>query len=183
VRYRTLPASSGNLSTSYVTGKTNSTDFPTTVGAFDTTYNGDLSDSFVIKLNHDGSALAFGTFLGGSGQDSGLDLAVDFQGNPFIIGLSSSSDFPTTADAFDTAIGGIGDAVLTKLASDGGSIIYSTYLGGSSGDEGDSIAVDNASNAFLTGYTGSSNFPTTPGAFRRRNRSSSDIFVTKFAEV
>jgi hypothetical protein len=121
--------------------------------------------------------------LGGSGQDIGLDLAVDSEGNSYSTGTTSSSAFPTTTDAFDATIAGTIDAYLIKLSPNGESIVYGSYLGGNDEEVGYGVAVDNAHNAFLTGYTSSSNFPTTPGAFRRRNRSSMDIFVTKFAEV
>jgi hypothetical protein len=97
----------------YVTGYTTSSDFPTTPGAFDRTYNGSL-DAFVTKLNDSGSALAYSTFLGGTGFDFGAGIAVDGRGRAYVTGHTASADFPTTRGAFDRTLGG-GDAFVTKL--------------------------------------------------------------------
>ncbi len=90
----------------YVTGQTDYSDFPTTPGAFDTSYNGGYDDAFVVKLNPTGSALAFATFLGGSGYDSGSGIAVDAAGSAYVIGYTLSGDFPTTPGAFDISRNG-----------------------------------------------------------------------------
>jgi hypothetical protein len=153
----------------YVTGFTRSTDFPTTVGAFDTSLNG-TQDTFVTKLNAAGSTLTYSTHLGGSHPDRNLrfsGIAVDGVGNAFVTGTTTSTDFPTTAGAFDTSFNGseFGDAFVSKLDAAGSALTYSTYLGGGSTDASNGIAVDSAGSAFVTGHTGSSDFPTTPGAF------------------
>src|SRR5439155_1546373 len=148
----------------YVTGQTGSTDFPTTAGAFATSFNGG-DDAFVTKLNPLGTGLLYSTYLGGSGADEGLGIAVDGAGNAYVTGETDSTDFPTTAGAFDTSANGGFDAFVTKLNPLGTSLLYSTYLGGSGSDCGSGIAVDGAGNAYVTGSTGSANFPTTPGAF------------------
>ncbi len=166
----------------YVTGYTNSTDFPTVPGAFDTSYNNG-SDAFVAKLSADGASLTYGTYLGGSSGDEAYRIAVDAAGNASVTGVTLSTNFPTTSGAFDASYNGGGDAFVAKLSPRGTRLDYGSYLGGSSQDAGYAIAVDAAGNAYVTGITLSTNFPTTPGALKRRNRGANDAFVTKFAEV
>ena len=116
----------------YVTGGTKSSDFPTTPGAFDTSYNGGNCDAFVVKLNPAGSGLAYATFLGGSGGDYGYGIAVDGTGSAYVTGGTSSTDFPTTPGAFDTSYNGsCGDAFVVKLNPAGSGLAYATFLGGS----------------------------------------------------
>ncbi|MBI4333349.1 MAG: SBBP repeat-containing protein [Chloroflexi bacterium] len=104
----------------YVTGGTSSSDFPTTVGAFDRSYNGGEADVFVAKLNSDGSALLYATFLGGNGvSEWGSGIALDAAGNAYITGRTYSSDFPTTAGAFDTSYNGGYDAFVARLSLPG----------------------------------------------------------------
>jgi hypothetical protein len=156
----------------YVTGDTLSSDFPTTVGAFDTSHNG-AKDVFVVKLNAAGTGLAYATFLGGSGGDGGSAIAVNGAGNAYVTGATFSSNFPATPGAFDTSFGGgtcfegpCCDAFVVKLDAGGTGLTYATFLGGSGGDDGGrAIAVDEAGSAYVTGVTSSSDFPTTPGAF------------------
>ena len=168
---------SGNA---FVTGYTYSSDFPTTAGAYDATANG-CSDAFVTKLNPTGTGLVYSTFLGGSSVDYGNGIAVDASGNAFVTGYTNSSNFPTTAGAYDATADGCYDAFVTKLNPSGTGLVYSTFLGGSSdwGDYGNGIAVDASGNAFVTGYTDSSNFPTTAGAYDATANGASDAFVTK----
>ncbi len=167
--------SSGNA---YVTGETRSTDFPTTPEALQTTLGG-ASDAFVTKLDPTGSGLLYSTYLGGSAGDRSFAIAVDTTGNTYVTGDTRSTDFPTTTDAFQTALGGASDAFVTKLNPTGSSLVYSTYLGGAFNDSGKAIAVDSASNAYVTGETSSSNFPTTPDAFQTDFGGVADAFVTK----
>ena len=165
----------------HVTGFTLSLNFPTTVGAFETTSNGDL-DAFVTKLDPSGASLAYSTYLGGSGLDVGYGIAVDGSGSAYVSGSTGSTDFPTTAGAFDTTYNGDGDAFVTKLNPSGSApLVYSTFLGGSGSDgvvQGSGIAVDAAGSAYVTGFTSSADYPTTPGAFDT-TRDSGDGFVTK----
>ena len=165
----------------YVTGLTGSTNFPTTPGAFQTTFAGGSFDAFVTKLNPTGSALVYSTFFGGCGFDRGFGIAVDAAGNAYVTGLTDSSNLPTTAEAFQTTIGGSSDAFITKLDPTGSRVVYSTYLGGSGQEEGLGIAVNTAGNAYVTGRTGSTNFPTTSRAFQTTISGSDDAFVTKIA--
>src|SRR5439155_19485321 len=121
----------------YVTRRAISPDFPTTAGAFQTTLVSDPSasgDAFVTKLNPSGSALVYSTFLGGSAFDEGLGIAVDAAGNACVTGDTDSSNFPTTAGAFQTTLDGFLGAFVTKLNPTGSALVYSTYLGGSSFD-------------------------------------------------
>jgi hypothetical protein len=162
----------------YVTGLTYSSDFPTTSGAFDTSFNGEW-DAFVVKLNPNGSSLVYGTFIGGSDDDYGSDIAVDGGGNAYVSGGTYSSDFPTTPGAFDTSFNDGEDAFVVKLDPNGSSLVYGTFIGGSDWDWGDGIAVDGEGNAYVTGRTESSDFPTTPGAFDRSFNGYYDAFVVK----
>ncbi len=110
--------------------------------------------------------LSYSTYLGGTGIDYGTDIAVDTAGNAYVTGFTTSTDFPTTADGYQTTYGGDYDAFVTKLNPTGTALVYSTYLGGTGGDSGWGIAVDTAGNAYVTGYTSSTDFPTTAGAFQ-----------------
>jgi hypothetical protein len=173
----------------YVTGFTTSVNFPTTAGAFDTSYavadinnlNQAPRDVFVTKLNPAGSALEYSTYLGGLGNDTGQGIAVDADGNAYVTGSTGSGDFPTTPGAFDTSYNGGGDAFVTKLNSLGTGLEYSTYLGGSAADGGNGIAVDADGNAYVAGSTTSPGFPTSPGAFdtTQNGNLATDAFVTK----
>src|SRR5262249_42999401 len=142
------------------------------------------TDAFVTKLSTDGSALAYSTFLGGSGADSGDSIAVDGGGNAYVTGQTISPNFPVTPGAFDpTYNGGIADAYVAELSADGSALAYSTFLGGGGFETGYGIAVDGSS-VYVAGDTNSTDFPTTPGALKQRKRGSdSDAFVTKFAEA
>jgi hypothetical protein len=172
----------------YVTGSTTSSDFPTSSGAFQTSYGGG-GDAFVTKLNPAGTGVSdrlYSTYLGGSSADIGNSIFVDGFGNAYVTGSTTSSDFPTSSGAFQTSYGGGGDAFVTKLNPAGTGVsdrLYSTYLGGSSADIGNSIFVDGFGNAYVTGSTQSSGtpagFPTTLGAFQTDNAGSTDAFVTK----
>lgn len=165
----------------YVTSGTESADFPTTPGAFDTTYGGQ-TDVFVTKLNAAGSGLVYSTYLGGSGSADGKGIAVDAAGNAYITGRNKLDNFPITPGAFGSNVSGDGGAFVTKLNATGTSLIYSAKLSGISDDIGNGIAIDAQGNAYVTGIT-SGLIPTTPGAFDRTFNESNgigrDAFVTK----
>lgn len=161
----------------YVAGETLSPDFPTTTGAFSRTYSGNY-DVFVTKLNATGSALAYSTFVGGTQVDNGERVAVDASGSAYVMGFSSSVDFPTTPGAFDTTNNGGFDVTLTKLNMSGSALVYSTYLGGQNMDTGGGLAVNDAGEAYVVGGAGSLDFPTTAGALHT-TPDGSDNFVTK----
>ena len=165
----------------YVTGKTAATDFPTTPGAFQTTSPSPLGGGYVTKLNSTGSALIYSTYLGGDNGDEGDGIAIDSNENAYIIGTTKSTNFPITMGAIQTTLSGTVDTFVTKLNAAGSALIYSTYLGGDGVDLGASIAVDNNGNAYVTGNTTSTNFPTTPGAFQTTLTGFSAAFVSKLA--
>jgi Abnormal spindle-like microcephaly-assoc'd, ASPM-SPD-2-Hydin/Beta-propeller repeat/HYDIN/CFA65/VesB-like, Ig-like domain len=165
--------SNGNA---YVTGRAFDDQFPVTAGAYDTTCGTELfcdgghSDAFVTKLNADGSSLVYSTYLGGTGQDWGTDIAVGDAGNAVVSGATDSTDFPTQNPIQDHPGGGTcgpsnnpspcTDAFVTKLGPNGAALVYSTYLGGGGQDAANRLALDASGNAYLTGMTQSSDFPT-----------------------
>jgi hypothetical protein len=165
----------------YVTGYTSSSNFPTPPGALDTSSNGN-DDAFVTKLGASGSALSYSTYLGGASYDQARGIAVDGSGSAYVTGYTSSSNFPTTAGALDTSQNGGDDAFVTKLGASGSALSYSTYLGGGSYEQAQGIAVDGSGSAYVTGYTSSSNFPTTAGALDTSQNGSYDAFLSKFAD-
>jgi hypothetical protein len=162
----------------YITGQTSSANFLTTPGVYDTSYNGNPVDVFVSKLSADGSTLLYSTYLGGSDVDAGNGIAVDSAGNVYITGATYSTDFPATPTALDTTLNGGRDAFVAKLNATGDVLIYGTYLGGSLWEYGLDIAVDDADDAYVTGFT-HGGFPTTPGVVQRIHSGSCDAFVTK----
>ena len=170
---------SGNA---YVTGFVQTADFPTTPGAFQScSYTGYANnDAFVTKLNATGSALLYSTCLGGaSNLDWGNSIAVDSEGSAYVTGFTHSADFPTTRGAYETTYrGGDTDGFITKLNA-AGLPVYSTYLGGSDQEYNFGIAVDGQSNVYVTGFTCSSDFPTTPGALQPTSSEGCKAFVTK----
>jgi hypothetical protein len=168
---------SGNA---YVTGGTNSPDYPVTPGAFQTTKGAYwVSDVFVTKLNATGTALIYSTYIGGSSDDVGRGIAVDGSGNAYVTGSTISPDYDVTPGAFQTTYGGSVDVFVTKLNATGTALVYSTYIGGSGGEEGRGIAVDGSGNAYVTGETSSTDYDVTPGALQTTNGGGHDVFVTK----
>jgi len=141
-----------------MTGVTSSRNFPTTAGALQSAYGGGPYDGFLAKLTADGSALIFSTYLGGSRDDRGQGVAIDATGHALVTGFTESTDFPT-ANPLQPASGGGYDAFVSKVAPDGSAFSYSTYLGGSGFDLGQSIAISSDGRAFATGYTSASDFP------------------------
>ncbi len=151
---------SGNL---YVTGNT-SADFFVTSGAFDVTHNG-ASDVFVAKFRSGGSTLQYATFLGGSDSDWGYGIAVDKSGDVYVTGSTLSADFPTRSWAFDTTHNGGSDVFAARLNPSGASLRYATFMGGGQDDHGRAIALGLSGRVYIAGYTASTDFPVTPGAF------------------
>jgi protocatechuate 3,4-dioxygenase beta subunit len=155
----------------YLSGWTCSSDFPTTTGAFDRTFGGcsysSGGDTFVTKLNSAGTGLVYSTYLGGSNYDSsGQAIAVNASGEAYVVGFTRSSDFPTTAGAYDTTPNGAEDATLVKLNASGSGQLYGTLLGGSGFDAIWGLAVS-GNTAYLSGATASADFPTTADAYDR----------------
>jgi hypothetical protein len=183
----------------YIAGRTRSIDFPTTPGAFQTSFHGRFA-GFVTKMNPQGTALVYSTYLGDPAPvDVNHDftviwgLAVDQGGHAFVVGQTSSPNFPTTPGALQRTFGGGDfDAFVTKLTPDGSGLVYSTYLGGQgtcaqrfSGCLGDdvalAIALDAAGHAYVTGSTGSTNFPIVGPIAQKPSLPAVNAFVSKLS--
>ncbi|MEL7356414.1 MAG: SBBP repeat-containing protein [Cyanobacteria bacterium J06560_6] len=163
----------------YLTGATNSSNF-TTVNAYQSTYGGGDSDAFVAQFgDSNGTALAFATYLGGSGNEAGLGIAVDAASKAYVTGRTSSTDWQTVNALQESYGGGASDAFVTKYSAGGSDLLYSTYLGGSGNDAGEDIAVDIIGSAYLTGQTGSSDFPTANPLQLGLAQRETDAFVTR----
>jgi uncharacterized repeat protein (TIGR01451 family) len=167
-----------SFGSAYVTGKTAAADFPTTSGAFQTTFGG--GDAlFVAKLNPQGTALAYSTYINGA---SGNGIAVDSAGNAYVTGEASTLNFPTTPGAFQTAPYGF-DTFVTKLNATGSALVYSARFGGNFDDFGRAIALDAAGNAYITGWTvclaPTCTFPTVNAFQPNYGGGYNDAFVTK----
>jgi hypothetical protein len=174
--------SSGNA---YVTGSTFSDDFPL-VNALQGTFGGGSTDAFVTKINAAGTALVYSTYLGGSGDaaisgvgsETGRGIAADSSGNTYVTGEINSTNFPT-ANAIQASYGGGGtDAFVAKINADGSAFVYSTYLGGGDQDSGEGIKADASGNAYIGGFTVSTDFPTA-NPLQGTNGGSQDAFITK----
>jgi hypothetical protein len=170
----------------YVTGSTSSTTFPVTPGAFQTAATPNEGHAFVVKLNPAGSAYDYATYLGGNTGEDGEGIAVDASGRAYVTGSTSSTNFPTTPGAFQSSYQSVGsffftqgDAFLTVLNAGGTGVDYSTYLGGSSQEQGLGVAVDASGAAYVVGSTLSSDFPTTPGALQTAYHFNTDAFLSK----
>ena len=172
----------------YVTGGTASTDFPT-ANPIQPIHGGPPfepipnEDVFIAKLNASGSALIYSTFLGGTSYEHGRGIAIDKDGNAYVVGVTVSQDFPTKnalqpALADDTPGGDYSDAFVAKVTADGSALVFSTYLGGLRGDAANSVAVDREGNIYLTGYTYSVGFPT-KNPLQPALAGDNDVFVTK----
>jgi alpha-tubulin suppressor-like RCC1 family protein len=171
--------SSGEL---YIAGSTPSAAFPV-VGPLPAPNNAlqGTQDAFVAKMNSTGTALVFSTFLGGTGVDTALGLALDSSLDVFVSGTTASSDFPVTG-GYQTSLTGTSAGFLAKLKPDGSAILYSTYIGGGIGygNGARAVAVDSLGFAYVTGSTTSSSFPTTSGAYQSALNGSQNAFVAKF---
>jgi hypothetical protein len=142
-------------------------DFPVTPGAFQTIPFAffDFSDAFVFKLNDTGTGLVYSTYLGRLGSEQGNAIAVSSSGVAYVAGMGGVADFPVTPGAFDTTFNG-NPGFVVAFDQTGSSLIYSTFLGGSTDNLLSDIAIDEAGNAYITGSTRSGDFPITPDAFQ-----------------
>jgi len=163
----------------YITGRTDSTDFPTQ-NAYQGTKAGG-TDAFVAKLSATGNTLIYSTYLGGSDGANGFGIAVDGSGSAYVTGNTYSTDFPTLNAYQGTKAGGT-DAFVAKLSAAGNTLIYSTYLGGSGDEYGQGIAVDASGSAYITGYTVSTNFPT-QNPYQVAYAGGVDAFVSKLSTL
>ncbi|HKC69376.1 MAG TPA: SBBP repeat-containing protein, partial [Bacteroidia bacterium] len=186
-----------------ILGRSSSTDFPVTAGAYDVSQNGG-SDIIIAKFNATGTALLASTFIGGSGDDgvnfSGIeqplgstkfnyaddgrgDIILDNSNNVYIASCTQSTNFPVTAGCAQSANSGMQDGCVFKLNATLSSLIWSTYLGGSANDAAYNLAIDNSGSAFITGGTESSNFPTTSGALHTSYMGNIDGFLTHLSSA
>jgi uncharacterized protein (TIGR03437 family) len=179
----------------YVVGTTTSQEYPTSPGAVTSpAINAGTGDLTITKLNSTGSAMVYSTRIGGLGRDVARAVAVDETGNAYLVGTTTSEDFPTTTAGYQRRLAGkgqgeyaLGDCFVVKLNNTGAALQYSTYLGGAQSDMCSAVAVDKAGNAYLAGLTGSSNFPVSETAYQRTFRGggeqthlkASDAFVAK----
>jgi murein DD-endopeptidase MepM/ murein hydrolase activator NlpD len=166
----------------YAAGSTQSPDFPTTLSAVDTSFNGEW-DAFVVQANGTGTALLQATFLGGSSADYARAIAVDGAGSVYLTGATQSSDWPTTSWAFDSAYHGGFDAFIVKLNAEMNALGYAALLGGSGEDWGQSIAVDGAGRAYLTGSSQSFEMPEAAKPFAHDYEGGHDAFVARVNEL
>ncbi len=166
----------------YVTGWTDSNNFPIVNPAFQSSCGGGR-DSFFVEVRPDGRALVKSTYLGGADQDEGFDIALDVLGFIYITGKTSSLDFPTL-QPYQSSLAGDTDAFIAQFWDNGSSLYYSTYLGGSAVDEGRSISVDETYHAYLTGSTGSNDFPLVNPyqASRAGGTSNGEAFAAKLSD-
>jgi hypothetical protein len=174
----------------YIAGETTSAELGATTGAFQTNYAGGTTnggDAFVAKLNPEATGLEFLTYIGGRGNDGALAFALDATGNAYLTGYTDSTNYPTV-NALNPKIGGKvdkvtrfppADAFVTKLNTNGSQVLYSTYLGGESSDQGLGIAVDTNGNAVVVGYCDSTDFPTA-NPIQPAHGGTRDGFVTAF---
>jgi hypothetical protein len=159
----------------FVAGYTESTDFPVTGGTA-----GGSGDAFVTKYSPDGSEVDFSTYLGGSGTDAARGIGVDSAGRVVVSGTTDSADFPVNG-GFQPQLGGKTDAFVVRLSSTGATLEYGTYLGGAEADGGTRLALDADGNIYLTGYTGSADFPHSETAMQPVFAGDYDAFAAKIS--
>jgi hypothetical protein len=177
----------------FITGTTYSTNFPvsptttpsnpTAPQAFQTTYGG-AGDAFVAEFTSAGK-ITYASYLGGSDLDQGQGIAFDSSGNAYVTGSTESPDFPipTGTTPFQPSLAGSSDVFVAKVNFSGTALLDSTYLGGTEADTGQAIQLDSSGNIYVTGYTFSTNFPTTKNATQPANAGDADVFVTELSNT
>ncbi len=170
----------------YIAGFLRSANFPTTIGAVQPVSGGGLVEGFVSCISNNGDNLIYSTYLGGSDRDYLYDMRVNAVGEAYVVGYTLSSDFPTTPGAMQSSLNGNGDAFVTKLSSDGGSVLQSTFVGGSNYDLANGMALRPNGEVFVVGNTGSTDYPVTPGVLQPNISTApslvvEDAFITRLA--
>ncbi|MFC2119256.1 T9SS type A sorting domain-containing protein [Bacteroidota bacterium] len=174
----------GNEDGIYIAGSTNSTNFPTTLGAYDRSYNGggQVGDIFLARINYDLSQIQMSTYFGGGGNE-GSDgccfIEIGNNGNIYIAGQTMSDDLPITPGAYDNSIGGWGDIFLSCFSSNLGTLISSTYLGGSGGDMPWDLAVDENNNPIICSHIESTDYPVTQNSYDPTHNGGLEMAITK----
>ncbi len=168
----------------YLTGGTDSTDFPTTPSAYDTTHNGGR-DNFITIFDNNLTKILASTFLGGSNLDGDgwTRIALDESGSVYVAGYTNSSDFPIISECYDQSHNGGYDIFVSKLNSTLSTLFASTFIGGTQNDIGYSMALDQNANVYITGWTLSSDYPTTYNAYDRVYNGGYDVIVTKISRT
>ena len=164
-RTRGITVDSNNYA--YVTGSTDSSDFPTTSGCYKEYHDGEYSQCFVLKMNFDGSDLSYSTFLGGT-QSSGWDIDIDDEKNIYVVGQTFSPDFPTTTGCFDNTFNGNIDGFICKMRLDSrgtSDLKYGSFFGGTGIEVIGDMIIDDLNDVYITGATDSNDFPTSPGCY------------------
>jgi hypothetical protein len=172
----------------YITGFSYNADFPTTPGAFQKVRHSTDATAFVTKLNPTGTALVYSTFVGGAARNSAQSIAIDSKGDAAVAGLTFAADFPTVAGGFQRASKSTsgGNAFVTELNPSGSAVLYSSYLGGGTGDSANGVAIGSNGNLYVTGKTTSTDFPTTTGAFQPSKSAITgfyNAFVTRLSPI
>lgn len=163
----------------YLTGSTGSVNFPI-ANPFQNSYGGN-GDAFVSKINAAGTALAYSTYLGGTNNETGNDIAVDSSAHAYVAGATVSTNFPIFNPLQNTYGGGAADAFLSKFNAAGAALIYSTFFGGTNSDRANAVAVDSSGNAYLAGITASTNFPIF-NPLQGTKDAAEDAFVAKISD-
>ena len=168
----------------YVTGTTQSADYPTTPGAYDTSCNGggyvSCLDAFISKLDDSLTTLLASTFIGGSLNDIAASIRIDGNGYVYVAGYTLSADYPTTTGAYDESLNGTAsDAFISKLDSNLTSLLASTFIGGSSSEACGAAILDGSGNVYVTGMTQAYNYPITPGAYDNSHNGGADVYISK----
>lgn len=161
----------------YVGGYTASTNFPATTNSFDPSHNG-IEDGFFLKLSQTGDRLIFATYLGGSGFDAVWGVGVEPGGRILVTGETSSTNFPTTANAYERTMRGVSDAFVTRFTSTGEKMIAGSLLGSTRREFGRAIQPGPGGHLIVAGYSESNNFPSTPDAFGSSSNFFGDVFLT-----
>lgn len=167
-----------NAGNVFVTGRTESTNYPAN-GGFDNTFNGGFEDVFVSKLNNGLTALLASTYIGGSTDEGADAIITDNAGNVFISGFTYSGDFPFAGMPYDSTHNGSGDIFIAKFNNDLSLLSSATFIGGSNFEESHAITLDSAQNVFIAGYTGSPEYPSTPGVYDATFNGNHDAIITK----
>ncbi|MHA1504451.1 MAG: DUF7948 domain-containing protein, partial [Candidatus Heimdallarchaeota archaeon] len=169
----------------YIVGYSSSSDFPTSATAFNDTYYGPVDDVIVLKLSADGSTLLYSTFIGGNGTDNGYSIEIDDAGCAIISGCTDSINFPTVNaydDTYNGKFGDFGDCFILKLSSDGSTLLFSTYFGGSGDDVAYGMTIDTNNNIIFTGQTSSSSDFPLYNAIDDDHAGVVECFIVKMAE-